>query len=81
MVFMPITPSLAIEAQDQVRQALGKATRLLAYRQACGADVARQKFRPVIDGIRIGLKVLLLFIGMPTLGFRGIGVLNIMLVS
>ena len=41
----------------------------------------RQEFRPVIDGITIGLQVLLLFIGGLTLGIGGVGVMNIMLVS
>jgi putative ABC transport system permease protein len=41
----------------------------------------RQEFRPVIDGITIGLQVLLIFIGALTLGIGGVGVMNIMLVS
>jgi putative ABC transport system permease protein len=35
----------------------------------------------MIDGITIGLQVLLLFIGTLTLGIGGVGVMNIMLVS
>jgi len=38
-------------------------------------------FRPIIDGITIGLQTLLLFIGTLTLGIGGVGVMNIMLVS
>ena len=41
----------------------------------------REEFRPVIDGLTIGLQVLLLFIGALTLGIGGVGVMNIMLVS
>jgi putative ABC transport system permease protein len=41
----------------------------------------RDEFRPVIDGITIGLEVLLTFIGTLTLGIGGVGVMNIMLVS
>jgi putative ABC transport system permease protein len=41
----------------------------------------REEFRPVIDGITIGLQVLLTFIGTLTLGIGGVGVMNIMLVS
>jgi putative ABC transport system permease protein len=41
----------------------------------------RDEFRPIIDGLTIGLQVLLLFIGMLTLGIGGVGVMNIMLVS
>ncbi|MGA2434557.1 MAG: FtsX-like permease family protein, partial [Bryobacteraceae bacterium] len=36
---------------------------------------------PIIDGITIGLQVLLTFIGALTLGIGGVGVMNIMLVS
>jgi putative ABC transport system permease protein len=41
----------------------------------------REEFRPIIDGITIGLQVLLMFIGTLTLGIGGVGVANIMLVS
>jgi len=41
----------------------------------------REQFRPIIDGITIGLQVLLIFIGALTLGIGGVGVMNIMLVS
>ena len=41
----------------------------------------REEFRPIIDGITIGLQVLLVFIGTLTLGIGGVGVANIMLVS
>jgi putative ABC transport system permease protein len=37
--------------------------------------------RPIIDGLTIGLKGLLLFIGSLTLAIGGIGLMNIMLVS
>ena len=41
----------------------------------------REEFRPVINGITIGLQVLLIFIGVLTLGIGAVGVMNIMLVS
>ncbi len=41
----------------------------------------REQFRPVINGITIGLQVLLIFIGILTLGIGGVGVMNMMLVS
>jgi putative ABC transport system permease protein len=41
----------------------------------------REQFRPIIDGITIGLQALLTFIGCLTLGIGGVGVMNIMLVS
>ena len=39
----------------------------------------REEFRPIIDGIPIGLQVLLVLIGALTLGIGGVGVMNIML--
>ena len=54
----------------------------------CGGDpqraiqmFGREEFRPIIDGITIGLQVLLVLIGALTLGIGGVGVMNIMLVS
>ena len=41
----------------------------------------RDEFRPIIDGLTIGLQVLLTFVGTLTLGIGGVGVMNIMLVS
>jgi putative ABC transport system permease protein len=41
----------------------------------------REEFRPIIDGITIGIEALLVFIGALTLGIGGVGVMNIMLVS
>jgi hypothetical protein len=41
----------------------------------------REEFHPIIDGITIGLPVLLVFIGSLMLGIGGVGVMNIMLVS
>jgi len=39
----------------------------------------RDEFRPIIDGLTIGLQVLLTFVGTLTLGIGGVGVMNIML--
>jgi putative ABC transport system permease protein len=41
----------------------------------------RQEFKPIYEGITIGVEVLLFFIGALTLGIGGVGVMNIMLVS
>ena len=41
----------------------------------------RDEFRPIIDGLTIGLQALLTFVGTLTLGIGGVGVMNIMLVS
>src|SRR3981081_3036881 len=41
----------------------------------------RIEFKPIYDGITIGIQALLFFVGALTLGIGGIGVMNIMLVS
>jgi putative ABC transport system permease protein len=81
MVFMPITPAFEEQAILQVRQALGKRQGFLPTDKRAVQMMGRAQFRPIIDGITIGLKMLLLFIGVLTLGIGGIGVMNIMLVS
>ena len=41
----------------------------------------RQEFKPIYDGITLGIEGLLFIIGAMTLGIGGVGVMNIMLVS
>ena len=41
----------------------------------------RQEFKPIYDGITLGIEGLLFLIGAMTLGIGGVGVMNIMLVS
>src|SRR5438094_767670 len=50
-----------------------------AQRGTCRGSL--DQFRPIIDGLTIGLQVLLTFVGTLTLGIGGVGVMNIMLVS
>ena len=58
-----------------------KRQRFLATDKRAIQMFGREEFRPIIDGITIGLQVLLIFIGGLTLGIGGVGVMNIMLVS
>jgi putative ABC transport system permease protein len=41
----------------------------------------REEFKPIMEGIGIGIEALLFLIGAMTLGIGGVGVMNIMLVS
>ena len=41
----------------------------------------REEFKPIMEGITIGIEALLFLIGAMTLGIGGVGVMNIMLVS
>jgi putative ABC transport system permease protein len=81
LVFSAVSPSLEAQAIEQVRAAIGKRQRFPATDKRAIQMFGREEFRPIIDGITIGLQVLLVFIGTLTLGIGGVGVMNIMLVS
>lgn len=81
LVFSSIGPQFEPKAMDQVRQILGRRQSFSPTDKRAITMFGRQEFRPIIDGITIGLQGLLLFIGFLTLGIGGVGVMNIMLVS
>ena len=80
-VFSSVSPKLEPQAIQQVRQAIGKRQRFNPADKRAISMFGREEFRPIVDGITIGLQVLLVFIGTLTLGIGGVGVMNIMLVS
>ncbi len=81
LVFSPIAPRFEADAKRQVREIVGKRQRFSPTDTRAIQMFGREEFRPIIDGITIGLQVLLVFIGALTLGIGGVGVMNIMLVS
>ena len=81
LVFSAVSPSLEKDAIQQVREVVGKRQRFSGTDTRAIQMFGREEFRPIIDGITIGLQVLLIFIGTLTLGIGGVGVANIMLVS
>ncbi len=81
IVFSAVSPAFEPKAIQQVRQAIGKRQRFSPTDKRALQMFGREEFRPIIDGITIGLQVLLVFIGTLTLGIGGVGVANIMLVS
>ena len=81
LVFSAVSPRFEAQAMEQVRAAMGKRQRFSPSDKRAIQMFGREEFRPVIDGITIGLQVLLVFIGTLTLGIGGVGVTNIMLVS
>ncbi len=81
LVFEPIAPGFERLAQDQVRAAIAKRQRFSPTDKRAFMMLGREEFRPIVDGITIGLQVLLAFIGALTLGIGGVGLMNIMLVS
>lgn len=80
-VFASVAPQFEKDAIAQVRSVLAKRQRFSPTDERAFQSFGREEFRPVIDGLTIGLQVLLVFIGTLTLGIGGVGVMNIMLVS
>ncbi|MEP7364564.1 MAG: ABC transporter permease [Acidobacteriota bacterium] len=81
ILFNPVAPHLERQSIFQFRQIMGRRHRFNPLDQRAINAYGREEFRPVIDGLTIGLQTLLLFIGVLTLGIGGIGLMNIMLVS
>ena len=81
MVFTPIAPQFEKKAKAQVLAAVAERQGFSPTDEKSIQMFGREEFRPVIDGLTIGLQVLLMFIGALTLGIGGVGVMNIMLVS
>jgi putative ABC transport system permease protein len=81
MLFSAVSPQMEMKAMDQVRASVAKRQGFSPTDKRAIQMFGRQEFRPIIDGITIGLQGLLLFIGILTLGIGGVGVMNIMLVS
>ena len=81
LVFEPIAPQFEKRAMAQVLATLASRQGFSPTDPKALQMFGRDEFRPVIDGITIGLEVLLTFIGTLTLGIGGVGVMNIMLVS
>jgi putative ABC transport system permease protein len=81
LVFASLNPRFEPRAQEQVRAAVAKRQRFSPSDKRAIQMFGREEFRPIIDGLTIGMQGLLLFIGTLTLGIGGVGVMNIMLVS
>lgn len=81
LVFSSLSPQFEQRAMRQVREIVGKRQRFSPTDLRAIQMFGRDEGRPIIDGITIGLQVLLVFIGALTLGIGGVGVMNIMLVS
>ena len=81
LIFEPVAPQFEKKAEAQVLAAIAIRQQFSPTDKKAIQMFGREEFRPVIDGLTIGLQVLLLFIGALTLGIGGVGVMNIMLVS
>ena len=81
LLFEPIAPRFEAKARAQVLAIIAARQRFSPTDTKAIMMWGREQFRPIIDGITIGLEALLAFVGALTLGIGGVGVMNIMLVS
>ena len=81
LLFESVAPMFEAQAIRQARAAIAKRQGFSPTDERAVVANGHEEFRPIVDGIAIGLQVLLLFIGTLTLGIGGVGVMNIMLVS
>ena len=81
MVFEPVAPEFEATAMQQFRDAIANRQHFSAKDKRAITMFGRQEFKPVYDGITLGIEGLLFLIGSMTLAIGGVGVMNIMLVS
>ncbi len=81
MIFEPVAPGFEPAAMQQFRAAIASRQRFSANDKRAITMFGREEFKPIMEGITIGIEALLFFIGAMTLGIGGVGVMNIMLVS
>lgn len=80
-VIQPIGPMFEAKAEAEFRAALAARLGFQPGDKRAITSFGSSDLRPIIDGLTIGLQVLLLFIGSLTLAIGGIGLMNILLVS
>ena len=81
MVFEPVAPQFETQAMQQFRDAVANRQHFSAKDKRAITMFGRQEFKPIYDGITLGIEGLLFLIGSMTLAIGGVGVMNIMLVS
>src|SRR5246127_3783472 len=81
MVFEPVAPEFEGQAIQQFRTAIANRQHFSSKDKRAITMFGRQEFKPVYDGITLGIEGLLFLIGSMTLAIGGVGVMNIMLVS
>jgi putative ABC transport system permease protein len=81
MVFEPVAPQFEAPAMQQFRDAIANRQHFSSKDKRAITMFGRQEFKPIYDGITLGIEGLLFLIGSMTLAIGGVGVMNIMLVS
>jgi putative ABC transport system permease protein len=81
MVWEPVAPGFDAAAMTQFRAAIANRQHFSPSDKRAITMFGREEFKPIMEGIGIGIEALLFLIGAMTLGIGGVGVMNIMLVS
>ena len=81
LVVTPVAAQLEAKAQQQVLAILAERQHFSPTDKRAVVMISMAAFRPLYVMISYGLEVLLLFVGLLTLGIGGVGVMNIMLVT
>jgi putative ABC transport system permease protein len=81
MIFEPVAPEFEAPAMQQFRDAVANRQHFSGKDKRAITMFGRQEFKPIYDGITLGIEGLLFLIGSMTLAIGGVGVMNIMLVS
>ncbi|HUA00874.1 MAG TPA: ABC transporter permease [Candidatus Aquilonibacter sp.] len=81
LVITPIAAEMDAAAQEQVLAILAERQHFSPTDTRAVRIISMAQFRPIYVAITYGLEVLLLFVGLLTLGIGGVGVMNIMLVT
>jgi putative ABC transport system permease protein len=81
VVWQAVDPKLESKADRSVRELLGKQSNFNPNDERALRNFGSSETAEITDGIVLGLKLVLGFIGVLTLGIGGVGVMNIMFVS
>jgi len=81
MIFEPVAPNFEAPAMQQFRDAIANRQHFSPHDKRAITMFGREEFKPIYEGITLGIEALLFFVGALTLGIGGVGVMNIMLVS
>src|SRR5260370_6225289 len=81
MLFDPGAQNFEADAMQQFRAAIANRQHFSPSDKRAITMFGREEFKPIYEGITLGIEALLFFVGALTLGIGGVGVMNIMLVS
>jgi putative ABC transport system permease protein len=81
LVYQAMDPAVDARATAQVKEALGKRLRFNPADERAVRIFGSAETQEITNGIVLGLKLVLTFIGVLTLAIGGVGVMNIMFVS